>query len=223
LSLRVTSITDSNNNIVQSYQYDSFGNIVNQTGSTPNGGQALTQPYTYTGREYDPETGLYYYRARYYDPKIGRFLQEDPVWDVNLYPYVGNNPLNWVDPWGLTQEDIDNALGTVQETQTDLNVPDNVYTIPMPGEGSGITNPFNNTVSINNDYLKPLNKGWKQRLLETLIHESIHRTKPWYDKWLRPLVHNDIYEEARRRREELERKYPDLYKNKKELNSNKCN
>jgi RHS repeat-associated protein len=89
----ITAITDSNNNTVQSYQYDSFGNITNQTGS-------LIQPYAYTGREYDPETGLYYYRARYYDPKIGRFLQEDPVWDVNLYPYAGNNPVNYRDPYG---------------------------------------------------------------------------------------------------------------------------
>jgi RHS repeat-associated protein len=61
----------------------------------------LIQPYTYTGREYDPETGLYYYRARYYDPKIGRFLQEDPIWDVNLYGYVGNRPVNFTDPMGL--------------------------------------------------------------------------------------------------------------------------
>ena len=61
----------------------------------------MTQPYTYTGRELDPETGLYYYRARYYDPRIGRFLQEDPIWDVNLYGYVQNNPLKYVDPYGL--------------------------------------------------------------------------------------------------------------------------
>lgn len=35
--------------------------------------------YAFTGREWDPETGLYYYRARYYDPKVGRFLSEDPL------------------------------------------------------------------------------------------------------------------------------------------------
>ena len=88
----IITITDSAGNVVQSYTYESFGKV-SQTGS-------LTQPYTYTGRELDPETGLYYYRSRYYDPDTGRFLQEDPLWDTNLYAYVGNNPLNWIDPWG---------------------------------------------------------------------------------------------------------------------------
>ncbi len=90
----ITAIVDQNGNIAQTYRYDSFGNILSSTGS-------LTQPYTYTGREYDSETGLYYYRARYYDPKSGRFLQEDPLPDVNLYSYCGDNPLNYTDPFGL--------------------------------------------------------------------------------------------------------------------------
>ena len=83
--------------IQQQYVYDAFGNIVQQTGS-------LTNPYTYTGREFDPESGLLYYRARYYDPTIGRFLQEDPIGfnsgDLNFYTYVGNNPLTFIDPSG---------------------------------------------------------------------------------------------------------------------------
>jgi RHS repeat-associated protein len=90
----ITALITSNGTIAQTYRYDSFGNILSTTGS-------LTQPYTYTGREYDPETGLYYYRARYYDPKIGRFLQEDPVESTNLYEYCYSNPLNLVDPYGL--------------------------------------------------------------------------------------------------------------------------
>jgi YD repeat-containing protein len=68
----ITALVDQSGNIAQTYRYDSFGNILSTTGS-------LNQPYTYTGREYDEETGLYYYRARYYDAKIGRFLQEDPI------------------------------------------------------------------------------------------------------------------------------------------------
>lgn len=86
-------------NAIQRYEYDSFGNIKH----TPHP-RWITQSYTYTGREMDYETGLYYYRARYYDPKVGRFITKDPIGfggsDVNLYVYVGNNPINLVDPTG---------------------------------------------------------------------------------------------------------------------------
>ena len=52
---------------------------------------------SFTGREWDSETGLYYYRARYYDPRIGRFISEDPIrfrGGMNFYSYVLNNPVN---------------------------------------------------------------------------------------------------------------------------------
>ena len=93
----VRTITDNAQTPVATYSYDSFGNMT-RTGT-------LNQPYTYTGREWDPETGLYYYRARYYDPTIGRFISRDPIsfagGDVNLYGYVQNNPVNKKDPFGL--------------------------------------------------------------------------------------------------------------------------
>jgi RHS repeat-associated protein len=60
--------------------------------------------YTYTGREWDKETGLYYYRARYYDPMDGRFVNRDPIGfkgGLNQFSYVENNPTNNVDPSGL--------------------------------------------------------------------------------------------------------------------------
>jgi len=87
---------------VQQYDYDSFGNIK----STP---FWIKQPYTFTGREFDYETGLYYYRARYYDPQVGRFITRDPigfVGGINQYVYTRNNPINLIDPWGLWSENV---------------------------------------------------------------------------------------------------------------------
>ena len=99
----ITHITDAAGNIVQAYMYNAFGEIVTQDGT-------LSNPYTYTSREYDPESGLYYYRARYYDAKIGRFLQIDPIGyaggDINLYACVANNPFNYIDPEGLQQKGV---------------------------------------------------------------------------------------------------------------------
>ena len=92
----VTDLTDSAGATAKSYSYDAYGTILESPGS-------VEQPYTYTGREFDAESGFYYYRARYYDAVIGRFLQSDPAGfsgGLNLYQYVGSNPTNMVDPTG---------------------------------------------------------------------------------------------------------------------------
>jgi RHS repeat-associated protein len=60
--------------------------------------------YGFSGRQFDIESGKYYNRARMYDPNTGRFLNQDPLGlrgGSNLYRYVGNNPLGYVDPLGL--------------------------------------------------------------------------------------------------------------------------
>lgn len=91
----IVSITDANHNIVQSNEYDSYGMVKPST--------SFRNSYTYTGREWDKETGLYYYRARYYDPMEGRFISKDPIGfkgGINLYNYVESNPINETDPFG---------------------------------------------------------------------------------------------------------------------------
>ncbi|ASA20281.1 hypothetical protein B9T62_05390 [Paenibacillus donghaensis] len=96
----VVQIVDTSGKPVNTYSYDVWGNITNQT-------EGISNPFKYTGEIYDEETGLYYLRARYYDPSMGRFLNEDTVegqitnpLSLNLYTYVGNNPLIYVDPSG---------------------------------------------------------------------------------------------------------------------------
>ena len=91
----IVKLTDASGTVAHAYQYDAWGNVEVGPG---------TAGYTFTGREWDPETGLFYYRARYYDPKIGRFLSEDPIrflGGFNFYSYVGNKPVNRIDPSGL--------------------------------------------------------------------------------------------------------------------------
>jgi RHS repeat-associated protein len=129
----VTSLSNAAGSIANTYTYDSFGNLTASTGS-------LTNPFQYTARESDTETGLYYYRARYYDQTTGRFIGEDPdghglLYDnPNRYEYVQNNPVNWVDPLGLytldkTQKipplppspEIDKLLKCI-ESKTGLNL-----------------------------------------------------------------------------------------------------
>jgi RHS repeat-associated protein len=92
------AITDDQARNVQQYEYDSFGNQHDMK-------TRIKQPYGYTGREHDRETGLRYFRARYYDGEVGRFISEDPIGfaggDVNLYGYVRNSPIALIDPFGL--------------------------------------------------------------------------------------------------------------------------
>ncbi len=70
-----------------------------------------------TGRDWDADADLYYYRARWYDPAIGQFISEDPLGfgagDANLHRHVGNSPVTFVDPSGLTvTSPLDNVFGT---------------------------------------------------------------------------------------------------------------
>ncbi|KIH77722.1 PEP-CTERM protein-sorting domain-containing protein/RHS repeat-associated core domain-containing protein [Geoalkalibacter ferrihydriticus] len=88
----VAAVTNSAAAVVERYTYDAYGCVSISDGAfnpvaenawgTPR--SAIENPWMFTGRQLDEETGLYFYRARYYDCEKGRFLQRDPILDKAL-------------------------------------------------------------------------------------------------------------------------------------------
>lgn len=97
------ALMDADNIVVWRAEYDEWGNQLYEDNP-----QNLQQLIRLPGQQYDDESGLYYNRHRYLDPLQGRYITQDPIgleggW--NLYSYVINNPVQFIDPTGLTQED----------------------------------------------------------------------------------------------------------------------
>jgi len=127
----ITSLTNGSGQLAASYVYGSFGKLAASTGS-------ITNPFQYTGREFDAETGLYYYRARYFDQTTGRFISEDPIGffgGINFYSYVKNNPIDFTDPSGLVD---------FSEAQT-FELLQRIYAESTAGPIQGLENIYQNS------------------------------------------------------------------------------
>jgi RHS repeat-associated protein len=115
----VVSIADGSGSNIAINTYDEWG--------VPG---ANTGRFQYTGQAWIAELGMYYYKARFYSPTLGRFMQTDPIGykdQVNLYMYVGNDPVDGRDPTGLI--DLNNLCGGARPVSGCKGVPDNA---PVP-------------------------------------------------------------------------------------------
>lgn len=95
----VTALMDAGENIVARRMFDAFGRTINLTG-----GKAGVNPFWHASQLHDEDLDLYSYLRRPYSPTLQRWPNHDPIGErggINLYGYVGNDPVNQVDPLGL--------------------------------------------------------------------------------------------------------------------------
>ena len=105
----VTALTDIHGGLLARYAYDPFGRIIVAVGPL-----ARLNSYRFASKEYDDISGLSYYLYRFYDPNLQRWINRDPIEEfggLNLYGFVRNRPVSFVDRWGLCGDPWFDELG----------------------------------------------------------------------------------------------------------------
>ena len=206
---------------------DPFG--LQQPDESPGGLLKFTYNPRFPGQVFDKETNNHYNYFRDYDPQTGRYIQSDPVGlkgGVNTYGYVGGNPLNFVDPYGLTQCDIDFAYQFAVLNNLDLNFGEGAPIVDLPWNGAvagraglrqqGLRYVPDRTgrIHLRMSYLDTLSTELKMQLLNTIIHEALHFSGPslLQDE---PYGHDHVFikQETARRVDALKKQYLKSLKN----------
>lgn len=154
----VTAVTDSQQQVVAQYLYDEYGQINNQSGT-------LDQPFKFSTKRHDSATGMIYFGYRFYMPEVKKWLTRDPIGEnggINLYGYVGGNPQNRIDPYGLEKLSMFNpnhkTIGTSDwvANQHVKASPDKSGTLKVYGHYDEYSGTFKDSRSGENERLQPI-------------------------------------------------------------------
>lgn len=120
-------IDAANGRLVETYRYSAYGEVTirNSEGRLTTNSVACN-PWMFKGKRMDNEVGLVYFGYRYYDPAIGRWISPDPMSTIdgpNLYAFVRNNPVKYVDYFGLASEVDPNCGCTIHGHPGRTNAP----------------------------------------------------------------------------------------------------
>jgi len=123
------AMTDDEGVVVWSMRMSPFGEVVDLDEDVDGDENPVTLNLRFPGQYFDEESGLNYNWKRYYDIKIGRFIQPDSLAAASHYSYVINNPLSFIDIFGLLCQSL-------QEIEVSISVADDVFSAFMAGIGS---------------------------------------------------------------------------------------
>lgn len=167
-------VTNQSQQVVWMGNYEPFGKLAaNQTNSI----EIFSR---FPGQYFDAETNLYYNYFRDYDPSIGRYIESDPIGlegGINTYAYVSGNPLSFIDPFGLSAQDISISLDQLKREFPELKPKGWNFRSPQAGSKAE-TSVSSGIMSFPEKWSLPGCLTYQEYTdrLETIFHESMHST-----------------------------------------------